>query len=115
VAEFSKEIGPAFKGKRLGENTKSDIRKLIDGISKRGAPVGANRALAATKTWLAFCVERDIIAVSPAATIRPPAPERPRERVLSDQELASVWHAAGSLGEWLLALTGQRRSKVAGP
>src|ERR1700730_19206443 len=50
----STRIGPAFKGKRLGEITKSEIRKLIDGISKRGAPVGANRALAATKTCSRF-------------------------------------------------------------
>jgi integrase len=36
-----------------------------------------------------------VITVSPAASVRPPAPESPRERVfLSDDELGAVWPGA---------------------
>jgi integrase len=49
----------------------------------------------------------------------PPSEERRRDRVLSAEELASVWQAAGAVGDEfgaiirLLMLTGQRRDEVA--
>jgi integrase len=52
--------------------------------------------------------------------LKPPTPERSRDRVLSDPELRAVWLAAdefgGSFGALvkLLMLTGQRRDEVAG-
>jgi integrase len=115
---FAVEILPAWRGRRLSEIGKQDVRKLVDGIAKRPAPVSANRALASIKTFLAFAVEQDILAVSPAASVRPPAAERARERTLSDDELAAVWRASLGLREYgaiirLLILTGQRRSEVA--
>jgi integrase len=82
----------------------------------RPAPVSANRALASIKTFCAFAVEQDLISVSPAAAIRAPAPETPRERMT---ELGAVWRASLGLGVYgagvrLLALTGARRSEVFG-
>ena len=115
---FVREILPVWRGKRLSEIGKQDVRKLVDVVAKR-APVGANRLLASLKTFLAFAVEQDVILVSPAATIRPPAPESPRERTLDDSELGAVLEACAGLGAYgqgvkLLALTGQRRSEVLG-
>jgi hypothetical protein len=74
------EILPAWRGKRLSEITKADVRKLVDGIAERPAPVSANRVLANLKTLFAFAVEQDLISASPAASVRPPAPEVARER-----------------------------------
>jgi site-specific recombinase XerC len=65
----------------LSEFGKQDVRGLIDRIVKRGAPISANRTLASLKAWLNRCIEQDILTVSPAAAIRPPAPEKARERV----------------------------------
>jgi integrase len=115
---FSVEVVPAWRGKRLGEITKGDVRQLVDKIAKRGAPVGANRCLTILKAWLTWCVGEDLLPVSPAASVRAPSPESPRERVLSDAELGAVWQASLALGQYgkivqLLALTGQRRSEVA--
>jgi integrase len=115
---FDPEILPAWRGRRLSEITKADVRKLVDSVAKR-APVGANRLLASLKTFLAFTVEQDILTVSPAASVRPPAPEKARERVLTDDELAAVLKACTRLGAYgqgviLLALTGQRRSEIFG-
>jgi hypothetical protein len=47
---FDRKILPAWRGRRIGEITKADVRKLIEGIAKR-APVGANRLLTSLKTW----------------------------------------------------------------
>ena len=115
---FTVEILPAWRGRRLSEISKQDVRKLVEGVAKR-APVGANRLLASLKTFFAYAVEQDVISGSPASAIRPPAPETARERVLSDSELGAVWRASHGLGQYgagvrLLALTGQRRSEVFG-
>ena len=64
-------------------------------------------------------MDRDIIASSPCAGVRPPTPEQSRDRVLADFELRNIWLAADRLGGpfgalvKLLMLTGQRRDEVA--
>ena len=68
---------------------------------------------------LAWCVERGLLAASPAAGVKAPGEERARDRVLEPHEVAAIWQASGGLG-WpfgalfrLLLLTGQRRDEVA--
>jgi hypothetical protein len=43
------DVLPVWKGKRLSEITKADVRELLDGIVGRGSPVAANRTLAASR------------------------------------------------------------------
>jgi integrase len=115
---FAKAILPEFRGRRLSTITRADIRKMLDKVIDRGSPVAANRILSACGTFFAFAVEQDLISANPCTAIRPPAPETPRERCLTDDELGAVWRASLTLGEYgaicrLLILTGQRRSEVA--
>lgn len=99
---------------------RGDIRLLLDQITERGAPIHANRMLAYLRRLFNWCVERDLIATSPAARIKPPAKERSRDRTLTRDELAAILFAMDKLsmpfGPFfrLLLLTGQRRSEVAG-
>jgi integrase len=115
---FEREILPAWRGRRLSEISKADVRGLIDRIVKRGAPVSANRCLASLKAFFNWAISVDVITgASPAATIRPPAPEKARERTLTDDELGAVLAASQRLGAYgqgikMLALCGQRRSEV---
>jgi integrase len=68
---------------------------------------------------LNWAVARDMLTASPCAGVKPPTPERARDRVLSDDELRLVWQTAGKIGGpfgslvQLLAVTGQRRNEVA--
>ena len=110
-----------WKGRQLSTITPPQIHDLLDEITDRGAPIGANRVLAQLKVLGVWAVERGIIEKSPFEGIKPPASERgrARERVLSDDELTIVWKAAYSIG-WpfgpivrLLILTGARRDEVA--
>jgi len=78
---FRVEVLPLWKGKRLSEVTRQDVRGLIDRIVKRGAPVSANRCLASVKAFFNWAISVDVITgASPAASVRPPAPEKPREK-----------------------------------
>ncbi len=117
---LAKEIVAHWHGRRLSAITRQDINRRLDEIVDRGAPVTANRTLALLRTMCRWAVSRDIIPHSPTDGITAPASETPRDRILDDQELASVWRAAEGLG-WpfmpvtrLLMLTGQRRGEVAG-
>jgi integrase len=93
---------------------------LLDSTVDRGAPIAANRLLAALRSFFNWCCERGLLTVSPCDRLKAPSPERSRDRVLSDRELAQIWQAAGRLGYpfgpayQLLALTAQRRTEVCG-
>jgi integrase len=86
----------------------------------RGAPVGANRVFAQLRKMCSWAVERGIIQMNPCQGISRPTTEKPRERALSDRELALVWRCSNSLGSPFgpivrsLILTAQRRDEVGG-
>jgi len=105
-------------GKRIDEIKRADVVKACDTIHKT-APVSANRALAHLKHLMGWCVERGIIEANPIAGMKPLSKEKPRERVLTDNELGALWAACDDEGYpfgdcmKLLMLSGQRRAEVA--
>jgi integrase len=92
---------------------------VVSAIEQRGAPIAANKALKAIKTFFRWCVGRAVLDRSPADGVPLPAKQVTRDRVLSDAELARVILAARQIGGpygdimEVLALTGQRREEVA--
>jgi hypothetical protein len=88
---------PRWRGRLLHEIGKRDVIELIDHIAD-DAPIAANRVLAAVRKMFNWAVARDILASSPTAGIKPPSPERSRDRILSDSELRLVWEAANTIG-----------------
>ncbi len=99
---------------------RADVVRELDAIVAGGAPTRANRALAAFKKLMNWCIDRGIIETSPVATLKPPTKEVARERVLTETELVASWDAATQEAFpfepflRLLILTGQRRGEVAG-
>ena len=97
---------------------RADVHELLDKIVDRGAPIAANRTLAALRRMCSWAVERGIIDASPCEKVRAPAPETSRDRVLTDDEIRAAWGAFEGAG-WpfgplaqLLLLTGQRLREV---
>ena len=109
---------PYWRGRLIGDISRRDVISLLDEIVVE-TPITANRTLSAVRKMFAWAMERDIVATSPCAGVKPPAPEKARDRVLSDAELSEVWRAADELGypfgamTKMLVLTGQRRNEVA--
>jgi integrase len=104
--------------RKIGDIRRADLIALLDDIVDRGAPIVANRVLAALRKLFNWTLDRDLTAASPCAGVKPPTSERARARVLTDDELKLVWQAASEIG-WpfgaivrLLILTGQRRQEV---
>ncbi len=115
---LKREYGRAWAGRRIDDIARRDVIELIDGIVDRGAPIMANRTLAHGRKWFAWLVSRDLLAASPFEGVAAPGPESRRDRVLSDRELAALWHACDDAGPpfgplvQLLILLGQRRDEV---
>jgi integrase len=103
--------------RKLDTITRADVRAMLDRID---APVAANRVHSIVRKFFNWCVENDLIENSPVAGVKPPNPETSRDRVLTDDELKTVWRAAEKVGYpfgsilQLLILTGQQRGEVAG-
>jgi hypothetical protein len=55
---------------------------LLDRIVDSGRPIAANRTFAAVRKMFNWAVSRDILTASPCAGVKPPTPERARDRVL---------------------------------
>lgn len=115
---FNKRILPRWKKRQMQEVGKRDVLALADAMIAEGAPVSANRMIAAVSHFFNWAVQRDIIQHSPCVGIKKPTPQKVRERVLSDSELRWLWLAGTDL-KWpfgpftkLLILTGARRTEV---
>ena len=114
-----REIIPVWQGRLVTDIKKKDIHALLDPIEAR-APAMANCTFAVVRQFFSWCLERGIIETTPCTGIRSPALQTPRDRVLSDDEIKTLWHATGKLS-WpfrdpirLLLLTGARLNEVAG-
>jgi integrase len=116
---LNKEVVGAWRGRRLAAIGRADVHDLLDKIVDRGAPIVANRTLAALRRMCGWAVERGIIDASPCEKVKAPAGEKSRDRVLSDDELRLSWGAFEKIG-WpfgplakLLVITGARLREVA--
>ncbi len=104
--------------KRIDQIKRADVVKACDVIHK-SAPTSANRAMAHLKHLMGWCVERGMIEANPISGMKPLSKEKPRERVLTDNELGALWAVCGDEGYpfgdcmKLLMLSGQRRAEVA--
>ena len=108
-----------WRGRRLDSIKRRDVVALLEDIASDHV-VYANRVLAALRRMFNWAIERDLMEASPCAKVKAPSQERPRDRVLSDEELGLVLRAAQKLeapfGPYMqiLTLTLQRRSEIAG-
>jgi integrase len=112
-----RDVVSHWGGKSIHEIKKRDVSGLVSLISQRNAHAGY-RLLKTLKTFFRWCVGRAVIDFSPAEGLSSGYRENSRDRVLIDQELATIILAArqmpppyGGIVE-LLALTGQRRQEV---
>lgn len=109
----------AWGERPIASITRRDVIALLDTIVARGTPIQANRTHAVIARLFRWAVNQDLAPGSPCVGLEKPAPERRRERVLSDTELAAIWTAAGTRSLiWetylkTLILTAQREGEVA--
>ena len=79
--------------------TRDEVKALLARIEKKHGPVMANRVVETVRAMFNWLIEEGRVASNPAARVQSEHPERSRDRVLTDNELAAVWHACADLGE----------------
>jgi len=114
------DLLPAWKDRKLPAIGRRDVNALLDEVMARWAPIQANRVRALCSTIFNFAIGRDLIEHNPAYMVARRAPERGRERKLSDEEIRRLWAAlevepikVQAVFKFAL-LTAARRSEVLG-
>lgn len=119
VAEYRRLLTRHFPfGRRsVGDITARDITKRLARLNE--TPAERHHAFTAGRRFFNWCIARHLIETSPMTALSYAAPNAPRDRVLTKEELQRVLKTALQ-GETtfhrivaLLALTGQRRSEIA--
>ncbi len=115
---LDKDILPAIGARPIGDVRRADVNGMLDVIADRGALIAANRTLAVARKLFGWALSRDYVDRNPCDGVAKPGDETKRDRVLSDNEMALVWHAADSNGYpfgpivKLLILTACRRDEI---
>jgi integrase len=106
-----------FHGLGLALVTRRDIGTLLAGLAATSGNATANRTRASLSGFYAWAMQRGLVELNPVIGSHV-APEAPRERVLSLEELAAIWRASGdnSFGAIirLLIITGCRANEIGG-
>ncbi|BCG46839.1 Integrase [Citrifermentans bremense] len=116
------EIVPEWGHRKAEDIKKRDIILLLESIIERGAPAMSNQVLKITRKMFNFAVERDILPHSPFAGVKALAPNKSRERALTEAEIKTLWATIDNAAISddirraikLVLVTGQRPGEIAG-
>ncbi len=119
---LTREIYPAIGRMKADEVVKRDVIGILELVAGRGARYRSNRIFALLRSIYRWGLAEDLIQRDPTQGIRPRTIERPRERVLSDEEVRILWRALDNAPMSkavatilrLALITGQRVGEVAG-
>jgi integrase len=122
---IKRELNPAIGNMKASAVRRADIRQILRIIVERDAPIMANRTREVARMVFAWALDEEIgVELNPCSGIKPPAEENSRDRVLSADEITTLWKAltkppAGMPHRCALALklqlvTIQRKGEVVG-
>ena len=120
---FKRTILPVVGSVRLADLHRRDINRVLDPIVKRDSGIEANRVFAVMQGMFNWAVERGDLDRSPMHGMTKPTTETARERVLSGDEIQTIWRALpAAIGRSedvqrivkLCLVTGQRVGEIAG-
>jgi integrase len=90
-----KNVTPLIGAVRIVDVRRRDVRKVTDTIMHRGKPVEAARVFEDVRGMVRWAVEAEYLEVDPIAGMPKPGGGTTRERVLSDEEIATLWNGLG--------------------
>ena len=100
----------------VGSINRALVASLLREIAEERGAVAADRARATLSATFAWAIGEGLCETNPVDGTNKASEEQPRDRVLSDAELAAIWNAdtQGDYGNIvkLLALTAQRREEI---
>jgi integrase len=102
----------------IGDITRADVAARVSAIKRNSGMVTASRARSALSSLFAWAMGEGLAEANPVIGTNQPDTSEPRERVLTDAELAAIWNSSGD-GEFgkiikLLMLLASRRQEIGG-
>lgn len=116
IADYTYELNRHFKygPTKLTELSPHDLHKSLARLSK--TPAEQQHAFVTLRTFIRWAHRKHYLDRNPMERMQAPHSYVPRERILTEEELKQVWHAAGdgTFGKIakLLILTGQRVGEI---
>jgi integrase len=120
-SRLKRSLAPVFK-RCAADISRRDIRELMDAVANRGCEREAGKRLQAVGTMFRWGLSEDIVAADPTAGLKGYDPGTPRDRVLTVEEIETLWKWLGSDALSLEAadilklelLTGARCGEISG-
>ena len=109
---FRTAVLPAIGALPLIDVDRRAVTGLIDRLGDRP---GLRRSVYLYLShFFGWCAERELIGANPIQGLKAPRPVRPRDRVLSDEELRALWQADGTMASLarMALLTAQRKRSL---
>jgi integrase len=116
-------VEPAWESRPVASITRKDVHQLFDDLVADGKAKVAREVRTHLSRYFGYCTNRDLIDKNPMLGLERDdlrkGDDEEAGRELTDDELRSIWKAAGSMGApfgtlyQLLILTGQRRNEWA--
>jgi len=121
--QIRRELVPPWGELPIADITRADVITLVQAIRDRPAPYSAHNVLSHCRALFDWAINLDSygLEASPCDHVKPGkliGQKRPRQRVLTDDEIRAFWRATDRLGYpyghlfRMLLLTGQRRTEV---
>lgn len=113
-----RKILPRWRHRAITDITRKDCIALVRGVAEK-APIVANRVGALLSKIFSFALDLDLVQHNPATRIHRPGKEQQRDRVLSEDEVRTLWQSFSALEPSMAAfyklrlLTAQRGGEVA--
>ena len=87
------DLLPHWQSRKAKSLHRGEVSEILGAIVARGAPIMANRVKALISKIFNFGIGRGLVEHNPCLLVPMPARERPRERVLSEEEIRRLWRA----------------------
>jgi integrase len=118
TARYLRKSWKPLHGVPIHKVERGDVAVHLRRIASESGGVSANRAQTALSSIYTWAMKEGLTDSNPVVATNRPTDEKPRERALTDAELAKIWNAvpASDYGRIvkLLVLTGQRRDEIGG-
>lgn len=126
--KIERDLLPRWARRKMKDIRRREIIDLLEDVADgkgdgrrqpgQPAPISANRLAALISRLFTFALDREVIDTNPAYRLPRPGTERAKDRVLSEEEIRSVWSCLDEMAPavataWrLILLTGQRPGEV---
>jgi integrase len=117
---IDKDLIPRFGSRKAADITRRDIRDMLKAIKDRGAAIQSNRTLEIIRKLFNWAIGEELVENNPCDHVAKLSPENQRTRVLTSDEIRTVWFALDNrpplvaAAYRLMLVTGQRSIEVLG-